>query len=510
MRGWKMNVILGLVLFVLASASNANENLEEQVKRLIAANKALVERVAALEKIALESASEAKGERSIASKTEEEIAPEVFSSTNAVNKDSSLKRSRSRRFVGVNHEYSYAMLDPTTNINRKQELLLKRKQAGEISSNSVILGGAVTAIANAQRSDTDSKFGYLMRHPTSANQIGKNAQEAVLHSVQLNLTALMGDWVSAYAEILYDPEQSFGAGTITALGRNQLQLRRGYVLIGDLERAPVYAAVGKMATPFGLTDTVNPFTGSTVWHAFGGLSYGARVGYIGDNLSISLMAAQGGSQFRATQTSVRGTSVPSKLNNVVADLKYSFDLPSGNDDSLVLGGSYVRGTNYCQDFPIFHFTPCDNDNGAYALYGQVNWGDWLVQGEFAKTLREWPGTMNPNPPLDIYSASKVTSFGFGARRNFYLMNIPSFVSAEFSRFDAGPDGAPWENQDQWVLGFGSFLTPSVKLFGEYVHVKGFAPLNFLSGGTPGLPVGTTISEHGADSDIIILGVNAAF
>ena len=106
MRGWKMNVILGLVLFVLASASNANENLEEQVKRLIAANKALVERVAALEKIALESASEAKGERSIASKTEEEIAPEVFSSTNAVNKDSSLKRSRSRRFVGVNHEYS--------------------------------------------------------------------------------------------------------------------------------------------------------------------------------------------------------------------------------------------------------------------------------------------------------------------------------------------------------------------------------------------------------------------
>ena len=55
----------------------------------------------------------------------------------------------------------------------------------------------------------------VMRHPTSANQIGEEVSEAVLHSAQLGLTANVTPWLSAYAELLYDPEQSFGAGTVT-------------------------------------------------------------------------------------------------------------------------------------------------------------------------------------------------------------------------------------------------------------------------------------------------------
>ena len=38
------------------------------------------------------------------------------------------------------------------------------------------------------------------------------------------------------------------------------------------------AAIGKMEAPFGLMDTVSPFTASTVWHAFGGLAWGALAG----------------------------------------------------------------------------------------------------------------------------------------------------------------------------------------------------------------------------------------
>ena len=48
---------------------------------------------------------------------------------------------------------------------------------------------------------------------------------------------------------------------------------------------------------------------------------------------------------------------------------------------------------------------------------------------------------------------------------------------------AGPDGAPWEKQDQLVVDTAWFVRPSVKLFAEYVRVHGFAPLNFLSGGS---------------------------
>ncbi|MDE0030247.1 MAG: hypothetical protein OXU42_12700 [Deltaproteobacteria bacterium] len=80
---------------------------------------------------------------------------------------------------------------------------------------------------------------------------------------------MLGDWISGHAVTLFDPEQSFGKGTNTDLERNQVQVRRAYVLFGNLDRTPFFASIGKMAVPFGLTDTVNPFTASTVWHAFG-------------------------------------------------------------------------------------------------------------------------------------------------------------------------------------------------------------------------------------------------
>ncbi|MFK8067239.1 MAG: hypothetical protein AB8D52_03245 [Gammaproteobacteria bacterium] len=407
-------------------------------------------------------------------------------------------------FVNVKHKYSYDMLDPTTKINRKQLHILEQKQSGELQDNSVTLGGAVTAIADIQKSDRDSKFGYLMRHPTSSNQIGKDVSEAVVHSVQLGITATLGSWFTAYSEILYDPEQSFGQGTITDLNRNQLQLRRGYVLIGNLDKSPFYLSLGKMATPFGLTDTVNPFTASTVWHAFGGLSYGIKGGYYKNGLNIELMAAQGGAQFRAANTSVNGTNIPSKLNNVVADINYTFGF--GNENAAMVGASYERGSPYCQGFPVVHFTACEDNNAAYDFYGQLNMGNFEILAEYAKTAKEWPGTFNPAIPE--FSAHKVTSWGLGGKYKTSMMGKPLALSAEFSRFEAGPSGAPWDRQDQTVLGIASFVTSSVKLFGEYIHVDGYAPLNFVSGGNLG--VGQTHSDRDADSDILMFGVNAAY
>ena len=102
---------------------------------------------------------------------------------------------------------------------------------------------------------------------------------AAIHSAQLHVTASVNPWLTAYVELLYDPQQSFGAGTITALSRNQIQLRRGYALIGDLNRSPVYGMIGGFDTPLGQTDTVNPFSLWTDGHTFAGLAYGALIGY---------------------------------------------------------------------------------------------------------------------------------------------------------------------------------------------------------------------------------------
>ena len=414
-------------------------------------------------------------------------------------------------FVRVDPEFGYEILDPTTNINRKQRLVLERRKDGTLDPDSVHVQGAVTAIANYQSSSRDDKFGYLMRHPTAANQVGDTVSEATVHSAQLGLTGMLGDWVSANAEFLYDPEQSFGTGTNTDLERNQVQVRRAWALFGNLDRSPLYAGLGKMAVPFGLTDTVNPFTASTVWHAFGALANGVTVGYAHDGLNVSVTGVQGGAQFRAANTPVRGTDVPSKLNNYALDVSYSHEL--GAAGTIALGASYLRGSAYCQDYPVKHFRPCRDNNPAFDLYGKLVFGDLTFKGEFARTTEEWPGTFNPDIPQ--FAASRVTSFDAGARYRFGPAGKPVDVSAEFSRFVAGPDGAPWERQDQIVVGAAWFVRPGVKFFGEYIRVNGYAPLNFISGGSVRDGEGNvmhhrTHSDRSARSDVFMVGVNAAF
>lgn len=410
-------------------------------------------------------------------------------------------------FVQFNHAYAYEMLNPTTDINTKQRYLLEQKRDGKLDSDAVYIGGAITAIADYWRSNRESKFGYLMRHPTAGNQVGKTVTEAVIHSAQISFTANLGDWVSAYGELLYDPEQSFGRGTNTDLTRNQIQLRRGYVLFGNLEKSPFYAAIGKMSTPFGLTDTVNPFTASSNWHAFGGLAYGALAGYSKGGLHVRAEAVQGGAQFRAANVPVSGTNVPSKLNNYVFDANYTFVFGGGAND-VMFGGSYERGSSYCQSFPVVHFEPCEKANPAWAVYGRVHLGNFTLQSEFNRTVDVWPGTFNPSPPLDIYAAHRVSSLSLGGKYTTRFIGKRTDFSLSHSTFIAGPQGSPWRRQNQWVLGSAVFLSDSVKLFGEGLLVEGYSPLNFISGGN--LAPGETHSDRTAESLGVILGVNAAF
>ena len=419
--------------------------------------------------------------------------------------------STAAQFVHVNSRYGYEILDPTTSINRKQRLIFERRKDGTLAPDRLHVQGAITAIANYQSSNRDDKFGYLMRHPTAANQVGDTVSEATIHSAQLGFTGTLGDWLTGHAVMLFDPEQSFGRGTNTNLERNQLQMRRAWALLGNPDRSPFYASLGKMAVPFGLTDTVSPFTASTVWHAFGALANGVTVGYVSEGLNLSVMGIQGGAQFRAANTPVEGTAVPSRLNNFAVDAHYGFEL--GSDGTLLLGGSWLRGTAYCQGFPVVHFEPCRDNNPAFDVYGKLVLGDFTFKGEFARTTEEWPGTFNP--AIAQFAASRVTSFDIGARYRYDTGAGPLDVSAEFSRFIAGPDGAPWEHQDQIVLGAAWFVRPSAKLFAEYIRVKGFAPLNFISGGSVRDDMGevipdATISDSAARSDVVMVGVNVAF
>jgi hypothetical protein len=115
--------------------------------------------------------------------------------------DESAKSHEHESLVGANAEYNYKVLDHAENTNTKQLYQLQALRDGKIK-NKLTLGGQVTAIVNIQKANEDSKFGWLMRHPTSSNQIGKDASEAVVHSVNFNMTAKLSDDFTAYMEML--------------------------------------------------------------------------------------------------------------------------------------------------------------------------------------------------------------------------------------------------------------------------------------------------------------------
>ena len=132
-----------------------------------------------------------------------------------------------------------------------------------------------------------------------------------------------------------------------------------------------------------------------------------------------------------------------------------------------------------------------------------------VLAEFAKTVDVWPGTFNPDIPQ--FAASRVSSFSVGGKYRATVGVTPLDISGEFSRFTAGPDGAPWDDQDQLVFWVAAYVTRSATLFGEYIHTDGYAPLNFISGeGGPNVSPGETHSGNDARSNVVVVGVNVVF
>jgi hypothetical protein len=410
--------------------------------------------------------------------------------------------------IDLNPRLSYLMTEPNQTF-RKEIVLLEERQKEGLNHQGLILGTQLIAIGDYQKSNRNSKFGYLMRHPTSANQIGPEVTEAVIHSWKLSAIGTVNKWLASYVEILYDPQQNFGANaTITGINRNQLTLRQGYVLLGDLNASPLYFSMGKMNAPFGQQGSVNPFTNSTMWHAFAPLTYGAQLGVKTKNFNAVIMAVQGGAQFRSANTSVAGTNVPSRINNGIADINYTFNF--GEKSKLKIGGSYILGCAYCLEFPVQHFNPCTEENPAYTVYAKYLVKDRLqIQGSWAKTVNEWSGTHNPTPPLDVFAAAKVSAMEAGAKYNFKLGGEVTYATSfEFSNFIAGAPGSPWEFQNQYILGFSALIKESTRLFIEGFRTEGFVPLNFLSGGN--LPPGETISDRGAKSHGIVIGAMLSF
>ena len=168
---------------------------------------------------------------------------------------------------------------------------------------------------------------------------------------------------------------------------------------------------------------------------------------------------------------------------------------------------------YCQDFPVVHFGPCKKNNPAFDVYGKLVADDLTLKGEFAHTADAWPGTFNPGMPE--FEASRVSSFDMGAKYRYDTVAGPVDLSPSSAVSSRAQTALRGNTQDQIALGAALYPRPNAKLFAEYIRIDGYAPLNFISGGSVTDEEGNVIpdathSDISARSDVVHIGVNLAF
>ena len=412
---------------------------------------------------------------------------------------------------GVAPALSAELLSHTEWTNTKPVILLRARAAGDLTAR-ITFGGQAIAMGDWEYSNRASKFDWVMRFPTNGNEVGNHVSELVIHSASLSTTAALTPWLTTYVSMLYNPEQNFAAGTNTVVGRNTVTVDSAYALIGDLRKVPVYAALGKIDVPFGLNDTVSPFSNSWNWHTFAGLANGLELGLATGGLHLRAMAIEGGAQFRAVNTPVAGSGVPSLVNNFAIDGNYTARL---GDLTAMAGASYERGSDYCDPYPAGHFGACHVFNPAWATYGSATWRRLQVNIDLARTIDAWPASGTPPlapdgaaNPYAGFAPAIVSARTFGARWSMPVTRQGVDLSFEFSGVHSGAPGTPWHRQNQWVVGLAHRYAPGIKGFAEAIHTQGYAPLTFMSGGN--FPDGSSWSDESAISNVLLLGIEAGF
>ena len=131
-------------------------------------------------------------------------------------------------FFSLNSEYSHEILNWQENVTEKPFQILEYSRDGVLSPNAIVLSGAFWGTFMHEESNTPGKFPILSRFPNQHGATDTKADRWVFNNAALTLTARAGEWVTLFAQ---------GEGSdIEFLGQNQYQMRKAWVMVGNLER----------------------------------------------------------------------------------------------------------------------------------------------------------------------------------------------------------------------------------------------------------------------------------
>lgn len=379
--------------------------------------------------------------------------------------------------VGTALRYSERMLNRQDDVTDKVKLALQARQSGLLQEGRLYLGGRLFATAIGEHTNTPGKFPILSRFPNGHTR-GSSDIYGVINEATLNATVtlpmLTGFAQAEYTEVEYP-------------GQDALQLRKVWLAIGDLDRAPYYLAVGRKTVNFGNFASYAPFTHTHSNHYFWAQSDDpvVEVGYVGAQSDLAFTLIPGHRGLRV----VDSPDNDGKYENFALNAAHRLAL--SGETELTLGAGFLRGTIY--DSAIAHHPPSAGTarmwNGAYNVNATLSASRFDLMAEFTKTTRRWPAT-------DF----KVSALTLQGRYRTELLGRPAIYSLALSRGVQGADGTEWEKMDQAILGLELAATPNLTLGIEYMFNDGFVPLI--------LP--TVVADSDVRSHTVIVGAKLTF
>jgi hypothetical protein len=245
--------------------------------------------------------------------------------------------------VRTSVENTRDMLDFQENTTGKTLTLLANRASGVLQPISLYLGGHLQGAFMYQKTEVDGQFPLLSRFPFFSNRTDDEAGVFAINNAALTFTSTFGDWTTLHLQPEYSETEYPGE-------QDEFQLRKAFVVFGNLQRSPFYAAFGRKTIDFGNFDSYNAFTQNEGQHYFWAVSDQpvAELGFYKNGFKLTGTAFSGGRQLR-----VALADEENNIANYAASIEQEFLL--GQNSAVTLGGGYLHDTIYRDNFTAHTF-----------------------------------------------------------------------------------------------------------------------------------------------------------
>jgi len=431
--------------------------------------------------------------------------------------------------IQTNPYHTADMLDWQENTTGKSLTLLVNRATGVLPKNSLTIGAGLKGGLMWQKTDTPGQFPLLSRFPFFSPSTDSSSGVFAINNAALSFTGAFGDWTTVYLQPEYS-ETEYGAD------QDELQLRKAFVVLGNLEKMPFYAAFGRKTIDFGNFDGYNPMTHTEAQHYFWASSDQPvlELGYYKNGLKITGSAFSAGRQLR---TAYAGEE--NNLGNYAFNIEKEFGVGNGY---FTVGGGYLHDTIYRNNWTAHTFRGINNGtppanfieyrNSAVNAFAEYNSELLDVMVEYTTTLEPWAAAIPQTPggtPLPQYlndptgSTTDIDNINFDQNLDVLVAQarikpmLPNgkrlAISAVGSWGNIGDDfigtsildpsgqtRTSWKKNQQHVLGLEYPVSPYLDIGAEYVYNKGFIP--FVNP--------QNVSSNGTDAHAINIGLKARF